>query len=181
MKARYTATAISLHWLIALGFIAMFGLGLYMTEMPFSPAKLRTYSWHKWAGVSIFLLVLLRLAWRLTHRPPALPLDMPVQLRLAAHVTHVVLYLLMLAVPLSGWLMSSAMGFQTVWFGVLPLPDLLAQDRELGRTLVSVHVFLNYAMAVLVAMHAAAALKHHLLDRDDVLTRMLPCWRASQR
>lgn len=174
MKARYTRTAISLHWLLALGFAGMFGLGLYMTDLPFSPAKLRTYSWHKWAGVTIFLLVLLRLGWRLAHAAPPLPSTMHPALRAAASVAHVLLYVLMLAIPLSGWLMSSALGFQTVWFGVLPLPDLLAPDSDLGLALATVHATLNYTLAALVALHAAAALKHHFLDRDDVLTRMLP-------
>ena len=178
MNARYTVTAISLHWLLALGFVAMFCLGLYMSELPFSPSKLRIYSWHKWAGVSIFLLVMVRLSWRLTHQPPALPESMPVLLRHAASGAHLALYILMLAVPLSGWMMSSAMGFQTVWFGVLPLPDLLAMDRALGQDLVKVHAWLNYAMATLVLLHAGAALKHHVVDRDDVLKRMLPRWMA---
>ena len=84
------------------------------------------------------------------------------------------LYALMIAVPLSGWLMSSAKGFQTVWFGVLPIPDLIGKDRELGKQLATVHALLNYSMLVLVATHIAAALKHHFIDRDSVLRRMLP-------
>ena len=84
------------------------------------------------------------------------------------------LYLLMFAVPLSGWLMSSAKGFQTVWFGLLPLPDLLSKNVELGKLLAEVHELLNFTMAALVIAHLGAALKHHFIDRDDVLTRMLP-------
>jgi cytochrome b561 len=80
----------------------------------------------------------------------------------------------MLAIPVSGWLMSSALGFQTVYFGVLPIPDLLGKNKELGESLKFVHMFLNYTMAGLVAMHVGAALKHHLIDRDSVLARMLP-------
>ena len=80
----------------------------------------------------------------------------------------------MLAIPLSGWLMSSALGFQTVWFGVLPLPDLLAKDKELGETLKLVHMSLNFGLAALVVAHVGAAVKHHLIDRDDILSRMLP-------
>jgi cytochrome b561 len=132
------------------------------------------YSWHKWAGVTIFLFVVLRLGWRLLHRPPELPAGMPAWQRKAAEATHVLLYLLMFAVPLSGWLMSSAKGFQTVWFGVLPLPDLLRKDTELGDLLQQLHMLLNFSMAALVLAHAGAALKHHFLDRDDVLVRMLP-------
>jgi polyisoprenoid-binding protein YceI len=99
---------------------------------------------------------------------------MPAWQRMAAEATHVLLYLLMFAVPLSGWLMSSAKGFQTVWFGVLPLPDLLDKNKELGDLLKEVHEALNFGMAGLVLAHAGAALKHHFIDRDDVLARMLP-------
>ncbi|HNB06080.1 MAG TPA: cytochrome b, partial [Thauera aminoaromatica] len=119
MDTHYTATAKLLHWLIALMIFGMLGFGFYMTGLDLSPTKLELYSWHKWAGVTVFLLVLVRLAWRIGHRPPALPAHMPAIERLAAHAGHHLLYLLMLAIPLSGWLMSSAKGFQTVWFGVL--------------------------------------------------------------
>lgn len=178
---RYTATAIRLHWLIALALIATFSLGLYMHELPLSPTKLKLYSWHKWAGVSIFLLVLVRLAWRLGHRPPEPPATMPVWQRQASSAVHGLLYALMFAVPLSGWLMSSAKGFQTVWFGVLPLPDLVAKDEGLGEALEAAHKLLNLSMAVLVGVHVAAALKHHFIDRDDVLRRMSLFGKATPR
>jgi cytochrome b561 len=170
----YTHTAIGLHWLIAIAIIGTFSLGLYMHELPLSPQKLKLYSWHKWAGVTIFLFALLRLTWRLSHQPPALPAGMPGWQRSVAAATHVLLYLLMFAVPLSGWLMSSAKGFQTVWFGVLPLPDLLQKDADLGDLLTQLHMLLNFTMAALVGAHAGAALKHHFLDRDEILARMLP-------
>lgn len=175
---RYSGVAIGLHWLIAIAIIGSFTVGLYMVDLPLSPQKLKIYSWHKWAGVTIFLCVVLRLGWRLSHRPPELPAGMPDWQRKAAEATHVLLYLLMFAVPLSGWLMSSAKGFQTVWFGVLPLPDLLDKNKELGDLLQQVHKLLNFGMAALVIAHLGAALKHHFLDRDDVLTRMLP-WRGN--
>jgi cytochrome b561 len=179
MNHAYTRTAITLHWLVALALIATFAVGLYMSDLPLSPEKLRIYSWHKWAGVTIFLLVLLRLLWRLTHRPPAPPVSMPAWQQAAAETAHRLLYLLMLAVPLSGWLMSSAKGVQTVYFGVLPLPDLLAKDKALGEALETVHQALNYTMAGLVVLHVGAAIKHHVIDRDDVLSRMLPFLQKS--
>lgn len=171
---RYTSTAIALHWLMAIMIFGMLALGFYMQDLPLSPEKLKLYSWHKWAGVTVFLLVLLRLAWRLTHRPPALPASMPKLLQFAAHAGHLVLYALMLVIPLSGWLMSSAKGFQTVWFGVLPIPDLLDKNKELGDLLQTVHMSLNLLFAVVIAGHIGAALKHHLIDKDDILTRILP-------
>ena len=174
MDTHYTATAKLLHWLIALMIFGMLGFGFYMTGLDLSPTKLQLFSWHKWAGVTVFMLVMVRLAWRVTHRPPALPEHMPALERFAAHAGHHLLYVLMLAIPLSGWLMSSAKGFQTVWFGVLPLPDLLTKDKALGNLLETVHVVLNYTLIAVLLGHVGAALKHHFIDRDDVLTRMLP-------
>lgn len=171
---KYTATAIALHWLIALAIIGMVALGFYMTGLPFSPRKLQWYSWHKWTGVCVLLLALFRLGWRISHRPPALPQHINSLERLAAHAGHGMLYLLMFAIPLSGWLMSSAKGFQTVLFGVLPIPDLLERNPELGNLLAGVHGGLNVLLIAVVIGHAAAALKHHFIDKDDVLTRMLP-------
>jgi cytochrome b561 len=173
-EPRYTATAIALHWLMAALILCLFGVGLYMSGLPLSPTKLQIYSWHKWGGVTVFLLVFARLAWRVTHQPPPLPAAMPRWQQLAAHAGHAALYLLMIAIPLSGWLMSSAKGFQTVYFGVLPIPDLLAKNKELGDTLRDVHQALNFLMIALVAGHVGAALKHHFIDRDDILTRMSP-------
>lgn len=171
---RYTGVAISLHWLIGLMILASFGLGTYMTDLTLSPAKLRYFSWHKWAGVTIFMLVMLRCIWRLTHAAPALPASLPRWQRLSAEASHYLLYALMIAIPLSGWLMSSAKGFQTVYFGILPIPDLLDKNKELGESLTLVHKSLNYTMIGVVILHAAAALKHHFIDKDDILRRMLP-------
>jgi len=174
VTTHYTPVAKALHWLIALLLFGLLALGFYMQDLPLSPQKLQLYAWHKWAGVTVFLLVLVRLAWRVTHRPPPLPEHMPRVMQLAAHAGHVLLYALMIAIPLSGWLMSSAKGFQTVWFGVLPIPDLLDKNRELGDLLQTVHLSLNLFFVVVLIGHIGAALKHHFIDRDDVLTRMLP-------
>ena len=174
MPDRYTRTAITLHWAIALLIFAAFPLGVYMHELPLSPTKLRLYSYHKWIGVTIFLLAVLRVAWRSTHRPPPLPATMPRWETLAASTVHHLLYVLILAVPLSGWLMSSAKGVQTVWFGVLPLPDLLAKNKELGDLLKEVHEALNFLLLGLVLAHIGAALKHHFIEHDEVLARMIP-------
>lgn len=177
-RMAYTRTAISLHWLIAVLVFAGWLLGWYAHDLPASPDKLRYFSWHKWIGVTVFLLALLRAAWRATHVPPPLPATTPQWQVSAARVSHVLLYGLLLALPLTGWTMSSAKGFQTVYFGVLPLPDLLARDEALGRLLSEVHELLAWTLASLVAIHAAAALKHHFVDRDGVLRRMLPMLAA---
>ena len=171
---RYTGVAIALHWLIAVAILGTFLLGQYMTNLQLSPAKLKLYSYHKWIGVTIFLLVLFRIAWRLAHRPPLPPASMPAWQHSAASIAHFFLYALTLAIPVSGWLMSSASGFQVVYLGVIPIPDLLAKSKDAAQQLKQLHEALNWLMVLVVAMHIAAALKHHVIDRDDVLRRMLP-------
>lgn len=173
MSARYTTTAIVLHWLMALLIFAVFPLGLYMHDLKLSPIKLQLYSYHKWIGVTLLVLAVLRMFWRIAHRPP-LPVTMARWQKLASSTVHALLYVLFLLVPLSGWLMSSAKGVQTVWFGILPLPDLLEKDKALGNLLSSVHESLNYLLLLLVVAHIAAALKHRYFDRDEVMNRMLP-------
>ena len=174
MHNSYTAVAKLLHWGMAALIAGLLALGFVMTDMPLSPEKLQFYSWHKWAGVTVFMLVWLRLAWRVVNPPPAYPSTMPLLVQRIAHLGHAALYGLMIVIPLSGWLLSSAKGVQTVWFGVLPLPDLLDKDKELGHLLHEVHESLNFLLLILLAGHVAAALKHHWLDKDDILKRMLP-------
>jgi len=170
---RYTAPAIALHWLLALALFGLFGMGLYMTGLSMSPTRLKLYNWHKWAGVTVLALSFLRLAWRLTHRPPA-DVAMPTWQARAAHAAHVALYVLFFAVPLAGWAYSSAAGFPVVWFGVLPLPDLVAPNRELAEAIKPVHKILAYTMAAIVVVHVAGAFKHQFVDRDGLLRRMWP-------
>jgi len=177
-QPRYTAVAIALHWLLALALLAIFGLGLYMAELPFSPVRLKLYNWHKWAGVSILLLSVARLAWRLTHRPPALPAAvtraMPGWQMQAHHATHHLMYALFFIVPLLGWAYSSAAGFPIVLFGQIPLPDFVGADKALAATIKPLHELSAWALMMLAALHVAAALKHQWLDRDGLLLRMLP-------
>ena len=172
--SNYSKPAVFFHWLVFLMMSGSLIMGFYMGDLPKGPEKLQLISWHKWAGVTLFMVVLMRLTWRLLNKPPALPSSMPVWQVKAANASHLALYLLMLIMPLSGWLMSSAKGYTTVWFGVLPLPDLIGKNPDLGKTLAEVHEILAYLIIGLVGVHAAAAIKHHFVDRDDVLARMLP-------
>jgi cytochrome b561 len=160
-----------LHWLMALMLLGLFGVGLYMVELPISVQRLKLYSWHKWAGVTVLALALLRLLWRLTHRPPP-DLPMPLWQARLAHLTHGLLYALFFAVPLVGWAYSSAAGYPVVWFGVLPLPDFVPKSPELAEAIKPWHEILAWAMASLVAVHVAGALKHHFIDKDRLLARM---------
>ena len=177
--AGYTRTAIALHWAIALLIFVAFPLGVYMHDLPLSPDKLRLYSYHKWIGISVLLFAAARLLWRIGHRPPPLIAGMPRWQAVAAHAVHHSLYLLIVAIPLSGWLMSSALGFPVVWFGVLPLPDLVAKNKELGELLKVVHQGLNLTLLLLVVVHVGGALKHQFVDRDGTLARMLPFLKES--
>ena len=172
--ARYDTVAIALHWWVALMVLCALAVGLYMHDLPLSPHKLKVFSWHKWIGVTIFLFAVVRVLWRATHSPPALPAATPPWQRIAAHSTHHLLYALILVIPLSGWLMSSAYGVQVVYLSVLPLPDLVAKDKALADQLKELHEGLNIAMVLLLVAHVGAALKHHFVDRDEVLRRMLP-------
>jgi cytochrome b561 len=174
MTTGYSAPAKVLHWLMALLIACLLALGFYMVELPLSPQKIQFFSYHKWAGVTVFFLVWLRLFWRLTHRPPSYPASMTALQRSAAYSGHFALYALMLAMPLSGWLMSSAKGVQTVWFGLLPLPDLLSRDKALGSQLEVLHGALAVGLVVLAGVHIAAALYHYRVLKDDILQRMLP-------
>ncbi len=172
----YSRPAIALHWLLAILIFSTFPLGVYMTGLDLSPLKLKLYSYHKWIGITALMLVLLRLGWRIVRGAPA-ALPAPAWQQKAAAATHLLLYVLMFAVPLTGWMMSSAKGFQVVWLGVLPLPDLVGKDEALGDLLLNMHFALNLLLLALVGLHAAAALKHHFIDRDATLARMLPLVR----
>src|SRR3954470_1967552 len=112
---RYTATAISLHWVIFVFIACGFTLAVYMVDLPLSPAKLKYFSWHKWLGVTVFMLALARVAWRLTHQAPELSAATPRWQQRAATATHALLYVLIVVIPLSGWIYSSAAGVPTVY------------------------------------------------------------------
>lgn len=169
---RYSATAVLLHWVVAALVLVTLPLGLYMVELPISPAKLKYYSWHKWIGVTVFLLAVVRAAWRFGHRPPAPLPGQPRWQVVAAHGVHAVLYVLLIAAPLTGWLYSSAAGFPTVYLGLVQLPDLVPKDEQLKQTFKLAHLVLTYTMGALVLLHIVAALKHAIADRDGTLSRM---------
>ena len=175
---QYTRTASLLHWLLALALVSSLGVGLYMTSLPLSPLRLKLINWHKWAGICILLLSALRLLWRITHRPPPAAAG-PAWQQLLSRGVHAAMYVLFFAVPLLGWAYSSAVGFPVVLFGLWPLPDWVAVDRELGAVLKPWHRGLAYALAALIVLHVVAALKHQWLDRDRLIGRMWPWGRAS--
>ena len=167
----FTRTAISLHWLIAGLVVCSFTLGWVMTDLAISPLKVKMFNWHKWVGITILGLTAIRTIWRLTHpAPPSLP--MPAWQKLSAYATHGVLYVLMFALPLSGWAYSNATGYPVVYLGLLPLPDLVEKSKELAERLLGLHEVLGWCLLGLLLLHVAAALKHHFVDRDAMLKRM---------
>ncbi|MES1146938.1 MAG: cytochrome b [Solimonas sp.] len=169
--ARYSGTAIGLHWIIAALVVCAFTLGWIMTDLEVSPLKLRMFNWHKWVGVTILLLVIIRLLWRLTHRPPVM-LPMPAWQRIAAKTLHAVLYVLLLLQPLSGWVYSNAAGYPIVYLGLIPLPTLVAKNKQVADVLMERHEFLGWCLLLIASLHILAALKHHFVDGDATLKRM---------
>ncbi len=179
---RYGAVAMALHWLLGVMIVGSFSVGLYMSDLPFSPLRVKLFNWHKWAGITILSLSALRLLWRLTHPPPPLPdaieCAMPPWQRFVHHRTLGLLYVLFFAVPLLGWAYSSALGFSIVWFGLLPLPDFVPVNKVLAETVwLPLHRGSAFLLAALVIVHTAGALKHHFVDRDGLLARMWPVHR----
>lgn len=181
----YTRVAIILHWLIALMVIGQLAGGLYMQDLPDAETdlKFRLFQLHKSFGVTILLLTLVRLGWRLTHKAPPLPEAMPALEKLAARGAHVGFYILLIALPLVGWAVVSSSPFadsvKTYLFGVIYWPHLpffegVADRKGLSHDLAEVHEYLAFAMIGLLALHVAAALKHQFINRDSVLSHMLP-------
>ena len=172
MAARYSPLARTLHWLTAAAVIGLLGVGLWMTGLPISRLKLQVYAWHKWIGLTVLLLTVLRLAVRLGTPPPPLPESVPSWERRLAPVGHGALLVLLLAQPLVGWLMSSAGGVTVYWFGYLQLPDLVARDQQLFGALRAFHAVLAGALSTLIVIHVLAVVRHDVLRRDGIFRRM---------
>jgi cytochrome b561 len=170
----YTATAKWLLWLMAVIIIVVWVLGFYLADLPRGPDKSALIQLHKAIGSTVLILVAVRLAWRVTHTPPPLSSTIPNWQQTAAHGAHWVLYALMLAQPVTGWGISSALGYPVAIAGVIPLPALVGKDEGLADSFKEAHEFIGFTLAFLVAGHIAMALKHHLHDRDDTLRRMIP-------
>ncbi len=179
---RYTAIAIALHWLIALAIVGMVAIGLVMTHAKLAPfTQFKLYQLHKSVGITVLLFALARLVWRWAHRPPPLPAEMPRLEKRAAEGAHVVLYGLMIGMPLVGWALVSAspLNIPTLLYGVLRWPHLpvlatLPHKAAVEAALKLVHAWGAYVLIAVVAVHVAAALRHHLWVGDDVLRRMIP-------
>ena len=162
------------HWTVALLILVQIGLGFTAALWRLSPLKLELFVWHKSTGMLILALMLARLAWRLANRSPALPPQTPAWERYAAHASHVLLYVLAVALPLSGWVINSAAGVPFSIFWLVPLPAIVAPDERLEELAKLVHFSLLVALCLVLALHIAAALRHHFVKRNAILIRMLP-------
>jgi cytochrome b561 len=166
------------HWLMAALIFAQIALGLVAVSWRISPTKLNLFVWHKSTGMLILTLLALRLLWRLSHRAPRLPWDMPPWERAGAHLSHILLYVLMIALPLTGWVISSASNVPFKIFWTIPLPAIAAPDKALADLFATIHGWLVTLLALVLVAHIGAALRHHYVKKDTVLTRMLP-WSTS--
>jgi len=177
---RYGAVAQVFHWLIAALIVTQFVLANWAADLPLGAHKLALLARHKSFGMTILMLAVLRLLWRLKNRPPELPPGMTPLERTLARATHVVFYVLLFAMPLTGWMMSSAKNYSVSWFGLFTWPNLIGKNETAFDFLRSTHHILSDALFVIAVLHILAALKHHFWNKDDVLLRMLPLIKANR-
>ncbi len=176
--ARWGVIAQSLHWIIVALVITQFVLATIAHDLPLGLEKLAMLARHKSVGITILALAVIRVIWRWSNPTPTLPDTLKPYERVLAKVTHVGLYLLLFAMPITGWLMSSARNFPVSWWGLVQLPDFIAPSKPLYELLRDIHGLLAWVLLATALLHAAAALKHHFVLKDDVLRRMLPFTRT---
>lgn len=171
---RYGLLAILLHWTIAVLIIGMLCLGLYMTDLPVSPLKLKLYGLHKAFGVLVLMLALIRIMWSLSNMTPQLSSYLPTWQKLAARSVHFAFYIFMLLMPITGWLMSSAAGFPVSFFGLFTLPDLIAHNEKLRVIFAEIHEFSAFALIAAIVAHVGATVQHYVIYKENVIKRMWP-------
>jgi cytochrome b561 len=178
---RYSAIAQIFHWVIAGLIVVQFTLAKLAEGLPLGSHKLALLARHKSFGMTVLMLAILRLLWRLTHRAPALPPGMTRFERAVARATHIAFYVLLFAMPLTGWMMSSAKNYAVSWFGLFTWPNLIGKSEAAFEFLKNTHDLLSDALFAVAVLHILAALKHHFWNRDDVLVRMLPFTKTARR
>lgn len=174
---RYGVIAVLLHWVMAFLIIGLAALGLYMVTLPdagFNTKKITLILLHKEIGLAVFALLAVRWAWRLTQLLPQLAAHLPDWQKITARFVHLCFYALMFALPMTGWLMSSAAGIPVSFFGLFTLPDFLPHDDYLFQGLIDIHKWFGYVLILLIFVHVGAALRHHFVFKDDTLRKMLP-------
>jgi len=174
LPMRYGAAAQTFHWLIAALVVVQFTLAYLAEGLPIGVRQLALLARHKSFGMTILMLAVLRLLWRLKHPPPGLPAGMMPWERTLARATHVAFYVLLFAMPLTGWTMSSAKNYSVSWFGLFTWPDLIGKSETAFGLLRATHIVMSDVLLALAILHVLAALKHHFWNKDGVLLRMLP-------
>ena len=172
--AQYSAVAKLLHWVIAALIVTQFALAWSAADLPLGLHKLALLARHKSFGMTVLMLAIIRLAWRFMNPPPALPVGMTPIESFLAKTTHIAFYVLLFAMPVTGWMMSSAKNYSVSWFGLFTWPNLIAQSDDAFVYLRGTHEILSWTLFAIAMLHIAAALKHHFWNKDNVLTRMLP-------
>jgi cytochrome b561 len=181
LPTRYGVVAQTFHWLIAALIVTQFTLAYLADDLPLGIHKLALLARHKSFGMTVLMLAILRLLWRLKNPPPSLPPGMTPLERSLARATHIAFYVLLFAMPLTGWLMSSAKNYSVSWFGVFTWPNLIAKNETAFNLLRSTHHLLSYALFAIAVLHVLAAFKHHFWNKDSVLLRMLPFVKSEKR
>jgi len=179
--SRWGSAAKFFHWTTVIAILVQATIGLVMVELPKRPGTIPVYTFHKSLGLTIFVFAILRLAWRAFDPHPAYPATMPRWQVVGARAAHALLYTLIFLVPLSGWLFDSATALRPLyWFGLFHVPSLTGgRDDAIKELAETAHVTLFWILATVAAGHAAAALWHHVHERDDILRRMLPGRRGA--
>lgn len=171
--------SIGLHWLILVLILGLAVVGSNMDDLPNGPLKVQVYAFHKSTGLTVLAITFIRLLWRLFSVTPVTIANTPAWQGMIAKGVHGLLYTLLFAMPMSGWLYNSAAGFPLKYFGLISLPKLSGYNPQLKELAGEAHETFFYLLALLMLLHAGAALKHHYLDKDNTLTRMLP-WLAKK-
>jgi cytochrome b561 len=164
----------ALHWIIVILIINQWLIAERAESLPLGLAKLQALGWHKSFGMTILALAIIRLIWRLMNPTPTLAAETKPWERVLAHLSHFLLYGLIFAMPVTGWLMSSAKNYSVSWFNLFQFPNLVGKSDSIFETTHDLHHLLFKVLVVVAALHVAGALKHHFIDRNDVLKRMLP-------
>jgi cytochrome b561 len=171
---RYSSVAKAFHWIIAALIVTQFTLAWMADDLPLGAHKLALLARHKSVGMTVLMLAILRLSWRLKNPPPALPPGMTSLERRLARASHAAFYVLLFAMPMTGWLMSSAKNYSVSWFSLFTWPNLIGKNEAAFDLLRSTHDTLSFVLFTIAVLHILAALKHHFWNKDDVLLRMLP-------
>jgi cytochrome b561 len=179
--ARYSAVAKAFHWIIAALIVTQFVLANLEDDLPIGARKLALLARHKSVGMTILMLAVLRLLWRLKNPPPALPSEMAPLQRALARATHVAFYVLLFVMPVTGWMMSSAKNYSVSWFGFFTWPNLIGKNTAAYNFLHATHEALSDVLFAIAVLHILAALKHHFWNKDNVLLRMLPFNKSERR